>query len=329
VLTDYLALSVGGTLSVGGIGGTSYRHGLQTDHVLELEVVTCDGAVRTCTPDHEAELFNAVLAGLGQHGVITRATLGLVPAQTMVRRYLLSYPTATVLAADQRTLIHDGRFDYLEGQILPRDGQWQYLLEAATYYSPPDTPADDQLLTGLSDARRRAEVDDLSYLDFADRLAPGEAYLRTTGDWLGSHPWWNVLLPDSETDQFLKRLVTNLTVEELGINGLILVYPVHTAMLRTSLFRTPDEPVAFLVGMLRFTPPDPELVRKLVSANRTLYESARAVGGTAYQVGTIPFTEGDWAGHFGVAWPPFAAAKHRHDPQRILCPGQGIFQRDS
>jgi FAD/FMN-containing dehydrogenase len=46
VLTNYLDLSVGGTLSVGGIGGTSHRYGLQTDNVLELEVVT-PGTVRS------------------------------------------------------------------------------------------------------------------------------------------------------------------------------------------------------------------------------------------------------------------------------------------
>ena len=40
VLTNYLGLSVGGTVAVGGIGGSSSRHGFQTDQVLELEVET-------------------------------------------------------------------------------------------------------------------------------------------------------------------------------------------------------------------------------------------------------------------------------------------------
>ena len=43
VLTNYLGLSVGGTLAVGGIGGTSSRYGMQTDNVLALDVVTGDG----------------------------------------------------------------------------------------------------------------------------------------------------------------------------------------------------------------------------------------------------------------------------------------------
>lgn len=36
VLTGYLALSVGGTLVVGGIGDTTSRYGMQSDNVLEL-----------------------------------------------------------------------------------------------------------------------------------------------------------------------------------------------------------------------------------------------------------------------------------------------------
>ena len=39
-------LSVGGTISTGGFGGTTWREGFQVDHVLELQVVTGHGAAR-------------------------------------------------------------------------------------------------------------------------------------------------------------------------------------------------------------------------------------------------------------------------------------------
>src|SRR5262245_53852059 len=42
-------LSVGGTISTGGFGVTTYHLGLQVDHVQELEVVTGDGPVVTCS----------------------------------------------------------------------------------------------------------------------------------------------------------------------------------------------------------------------------------------------------------------------------------------
>lgn len=68
VLPDYLHLSIGGVLSVGGIGGTSYRYGAVVDHVLEMQVVTGAGKLETCSPTHQRELFENVLAGLGQCG---------------------------------------------------------------------------------------------------------------------------------------------------------------------------------------------------------------------------------------------------------------------
>jgi len=99
VLTDYLDLSVGGTLAVGGVGSATSRLGVMSDHVLELEVVTGQGEQVICSPDRHPSLFDAVRAGLGQVGVITRATLRLVPAPRLVRRFLLFYPDlATMLA---------------------------------------------------------------------------------------------------------------------------------------------------------------------------------------------------------------------------------------
>ncbi len=49
VLTDHLDVTVGGTISAGGVGGTSHLHGTQADNVLALDVVA-DGALVTCSP---------------------------------------------------------------------------------------------------------------------------------------------------------------------------------------------------------------------------------------------------------------------------------------
>jgi cytokinin dehydrogenase len=137
VLTDYLELSIGGTLSVGGIGGASHRYGVQIDNVFSLQVVTGEGKLETCSPYQNRELFQAVLAGLGQCGIIVRATIRLIPAATEARVFQLFYDKLTDFTADQTLLISDRRFQYVEGQIVPRDGGgWRYLLEAASFYTP-------------------------------------------------------------------------------------------------------------------------------------------------------------------------------------------------
>ena len=66
VFTDYLDLSVGGTLNAGGIGGTTQRVGMQVDNVLALEVVTGRGELVSCSPTRNRALFEAVLGSLGQ-----------------------------------------------------------------------------------------------------------------------------------------------------------------------------------------------------------------------------------------------------------------------
>ena len=47
VLTEYLELSVGGTLVVGGVGATTSTFGVQSDNVIDLEVVTGNGENRS------------------------------------------------------------------------------------------------------------------------------------------------------------------------------------------------------------------------------------------------------------------------------------------
>ncbi|MQM05946.1 hypothetical protein Taro_038763 [Colocasia esculenta] len=82
--TDYLYLSVGGTLSNAGISGQAFQHGPQISNVYEMDVVTGKGEVMTCSNERNPDLFHAVLGGLGQFGIITRARIALEPAPQRV-----------------------------------------------------------------------------------------------------------------------------------------------------------------------------------------------------------------------------------------------------
>jgi cytokinin dehydrogenase len=327
VLTDYLELSIGGTLSAGGISGTTFRHGIQADTVLELDVVTGDGVARTCSPRHDRELFHAVLAGLGQCAVITRATVRLVAAHPRVRRFQVYYPEIHSFTADQLWLVGQRRFDYVEGKT-ERDhaGRRWYVLEAAVFGWPADLPTDADLLDGLHHLRGSEEIEDLDYLRFLARIAPGEAAQRASGEWFQPHPWWNTFIPASRANEIIDSVANQLTTADLGESGLALVYPFPTGHLTAPLFRVPAEPVAFLFALLRTAAPDdPTTLAAMTAANRQLYEQVRAAGGTAYPVGTIPLTPQDWRRHFGERWPLLTEAKRRYDPRGILGVGHGIF----
>ncbi|RKS09141.1 FAD/FMN-containing dehydrogenase [Nocardiopsis sp. Huas11] len=330
VLTDYLELSVGGTLAVGGVGGTTQHHGLQVDTVVELDVVTGEGRRLRCSPGERPELFHAVLGGLGQCAVIVGATVRLAPAPETVRLYHLYYETVEALTADQRLVLADGRFDYLEGQAqsLPEGGAgWRFMLEAVAFHDGSAPPDDEVLLADLSDTRADAETEDLPYLDFADRLAPSVEFLKSIGAWYDPHPWWNVFVPSGAFDALAASALAEMTQEDVGPTGVVLLYPIRREPLGTTLPRVPDEPVVFLFALLKTATPAPGVPDNaaMVEANRALYERVRDAGGFQYPVGSIPMDRADWRAHFGPAWDDFAAAKAAHDPAGILAPGQGIF----
>jgi cytokinin dehydrogenase len=319
VLTNYLDLSVGGTLSVGGIGGTTHRAGAQTDHVLELEVVTGDGRVLQCSRDENPDLFHAVRAGLGQVGIITRAVLELVPAPDRVRFYTLRYPDLAALASDQRRLLSEGRADHLQGGILPDGaGGWTYQLEAAAFVAAGAQPDDSGMLAGLSDRREAADFQDQSYLEYATTFDGLENLLRSSGDWANPHPWLLTFLPGSAAERIADEVLEDLTPADLGPYGRLLFYPVDRGAFATRLLRLPDEPVVFPFNLIRLPSGDRDLARELVSQNRSIYERIRSLGGVLYPVSAFPLSAADWRDHFGGEWPLLRDAADRFDPRRVL-----------
>src|SRR5215468_8805312 len=109
-------LSVGGTISTGGFGVTTYNLGLQVDHVQELEVVTGEGQVVTCSDQSNSDLFNVMLAGLGQCGIITKVVMRLIEAPMNVLFIRMDYDDFQTASADLALLVKEGRFHHLDGR---------------------------------------------------------------------------------------------------------------------------------------------------------------------------------------------------------------------
>jgi cytokinin dehydrogenase len=324
VLTDYLDLSVGGTLAVGGIGGATQLHGLQVDTALELEVVTGRGDLVRCSPTRQRALFEAALGGLGQVAIVVRATVGLVPAPASARGYQLFYPDLDTYLADQRRALAERRFGSLEGQAAPlaSGSGWEFFVDAAVYHDGP-APDDAAVLRDLRFDPARTVVTDYAFADWIDRLRPTVEFLKSIGAWFLPHPWVNVFLPGSRTAEVVAATLAGLTVADTG-QGPVLLYPFRTGLLRRPLVAVPDEPTAFLFALLRTTVP-PVTADAQLAGNRALYERTRDAGGARYPVGSVPFTPDDWRDHFGTRYAGLRAAKARWDPQRVLAPGQGVF----
>jgi cytokinin dehydrogenase len=340
VLPDYLDLTIGGTLSVGGVGGTSFRHGAVVDNVTELEVVTGAGKVITCSPAGEhADLFDAVRAGFGRCGIITKATLPLVPAPVRVRKFTAGYDDVRPLTAALRRLVADGRSngtvetkaDHVSAQAYPAEsGGWRYEIEAVGYdYDDGDRPAGlaagptgpaGPEGPGVPAGLNPSAVEDIDYLDFADQMRLGVAELEALGEWDRPHPWLCLFLPDSRTDELVERTMAQLTHDAIGMSGVVLINPHRRDQMRAPLLRLPDEPVMFLFSLLRTASPGAQSAEKMVEGNRALYDRVDAAGGTRYPVDAVPFTAADWVSHYGTALDGLRAAKHRYDPAGRLAP---------
>jgi FAD/FMN-containing dehydrogenase len=291
VLTDYLELTVGGTLSAGGIGGASHQHGPQVDAVLELHILDPRTAeLLVCSPDRNAGQFFAALAGHGGGGIITQATIPLSRAPQRVRAY--SVPCADVrgLIANQLLVARDGRFDYLEGQIISSEGSgWNYLLEAGAFYSTAE-PDDAALLSGLACDPAAAEIKDTDYATFCHRMVPGVRALAATGDWYRPHPWVSVFLPIPSVERYVAATLASLTPEQVGPLPMLL-YPIRRGRVPAPALCTPqaaDDGLLYSFSILRTVPADSESISTALGHNRELARNALRCGGTVYAISAIP-----------------------------------------
>ncbi len=97
-----LTSSVGGTLGVGGIDVNSPRLGCSADQAIALQVVTPTGEITECSDSENAELFQRVILGYGQFGVITEATLAIRPYTPLKMRYYYYSSLRTAIEDLQR-----------------------------------------------------------------------------------------------------------------------------------------------------------------------------------------------------------------------------------
>ena len=328
VLTDYLELSVGGTLVVGGVGGTTSAFGVQSDNVTEIEVVTGNGQTVACSARDNAALFDAVRAGLGQVAVITKVTLELVAAPESVRRFLLFYPDLATMLNDERLLSSEKRFDAVQGAIaFAPGGGIAFRIDAAKNFDG-SAPDDDALLAGLSDDPALRQPTTIPYFEYLDRFAALEATLRENGQWRFPHPWLTTFIGDSQVESVVNAELDALNpAADLGPLGQIVLSPIRRSAISSPLLRLPADELCYAFNLIRIPATDDAgEASRLVDANRAVYERIKAAGGTLYPVSAFPLSQDEWRGHFGSAFGQLDAAKREFDPARILTPGYEIFQ---
>ena len=320
-------LTVGGTLNAGGIGNMTPRYGALVDNITELDVVTGDGHLVTCSPERESELFEMLLAGQGQCGVIVRAGLPLIPAPTQVVLHELTYTDLDAYLTDQSRLAKEGRFDGQRGQMArDKSGTWKFVMEIAKFFNPPDEP-DMQALEGdLHFTSAAVAPLRMSYHDYLFRFG------ERGGMAAGPMPVITMWIPASATRAYLDNILS-LTPEALALGNRLQgvegfgCYPLNTRRFTRPLFKVPNEEQVFAIWLFRSVKPDDETaLSALLASNRELLAKMTAVGGKRYAPYSMVISSEEWQAHYGPeVWRRFMAAKAKYDPNRVLSPNPAIF----
>lgn len=329
-LTNNLGVTIGGTLSVAGLGVASFLHGAQGDNAIELEVVTGAGEVVTCSREKNAELFNVVRSGLGQFGIITRAKIKLRRFKPKVRMVFMLYDDLGAFMKDSVTLMGEPRVDHLESWCVPAPmgfkslpsgdkqafAQWFYPLHA-TIEHDGQAPDEKALLAGLK-PYKVVHREDRTLLDFFNRLEPLFTIWRRAGYWANTHPWMECILPWETTEAYINTILSELPPQALG-GGHILLWPSSGKTSSIPLFMRPPGDWVMGFGILPGIPK--QFLDLALPRLDQASDLSMAMGAKRYLSGYINFDKERWRLHFGEEWDRVCKAKKQFDPDRLLNPG--------
>ncbi|KFK29530.1 hypothetical protein AALP_AA7G146300 [Arabis alpina] len=352
--TDYLYLSVGGTLSNAGIGGQTFRHGPQISNVHELDVITGKGEMMTCSPNLNPELFYGVLGGLGQFGIITRARIALDHAPTRVKWLRILYSDFSAFTRDQERLVsmaNDLGVDFLEGQLMMSNGfvdtsffplsdrtrvaslvndhRIIYVLEVAKYYDTTTLPIIDKVIDILTRTLGFVPgfmfMQDVPYFDFLNRVRIEEEKLSSLGLWEVPHPWLNMFVPRSRILDFHNGVIKGLLLNRTSTSGVTLFYPTNRHKWNNLMSAMiPEEDVFYVIGFLQ-SAGGSQNWQELENVNDKIIQFCDDSGIKIKEYLMHYTRKEDWIKHFGAKWDDFLRKKIMFDPKKLLSPGQDIF----
>ncbi len=330
VLTNNLGVTVGGTVAMAGIGVASFKYGSQGDNVVEMDVVTGEGKLVTCSPEREPDLFWGVVAGLGQLGIVTRLRLQLRRMKPMSRTYYLLYDDLRRFLADAKLAMDCGRWDHLESWgapcaqgTRPVEGRrqvfakWFYPFHLTVEYDPGAPPDDAKMLEGLR-PYDNLYTDDCPTIDFLERMVPVFELWRRAGTWEFMHPWIECILPWDTAADCMEQVLRD-TPPAIQVGGHVLIWPAKGTVSRSRNFMRPEGEDLVGFGLLPAIPQKMwgEASERLENVSRMML----MFGAKRYLSGWVNFTPDEWKAHFGPRWDELVALKRRHDPDGILNPG--------
>lgn len=339
VLPDWLHLTVGGTLSVGGLGNRSHSEGFQVEHILEIEVVDGHGNIRTCSSSTHPELFRSLLSGLGQFGCMTRVRTKLVRAPPSVTTFKFLYPnmesflqvlnkyaTGHTFDCFHGFLVHNspnavkkhlGTLDESLQEKLKSQDLFLYYLETTSYNW--DNKQIDMDSTGAIFEPIIVTKPFTSYVANVPPVMRDNPKLEETF----AHPEYCCFVPWKNIQTYLKHVQSNVSTE---FPFEALIEPVQTT--KENYFSIPsNEGQMVFVLLIRTVPYEKrEEIETLVGDFKRLQCFSESMKVHRYFVdANLPVSPQDWM-HWLPNWKEGSKLKHQYDPDHLFVPHLRLWQ---
>lgn len=305
-------LTLGGVLSVGGLGSTTFKHGVIAAHVDELLVLTADGSLIRCNKQTHSDLFLSCLSGAGLFGIILEAAIKVRPCKQNVRVFTLIYKNHQQWLDDQFTLKQYGH--YLEASIMDdpeNPGDKCCIINLGLEYN--DTPPELEMAL-LSDPMISC-VDDLPILNYTYRHDSRLQGLKDSGAWAQAHPWYECYV---DRNKLIIELDDIVSILDENIGGIYHIFPVAPNAPKFFMLPKTDQIVTFNV----LTPGiDKTHSAKAIDALLTVNDRLMKLGGKRYISGwfNYPVRENFWLSHYGDLYQERKQIKLKYDPKQIFC----------
>jgi FAD/FMN-containing dehydrogenase len=313
VLTDFLGLTIGGTLAVGGYGVRSVKTGAQVDHVQRMLLVLPDGSQRWAEPGDE--LFRFGLATLGAVGIIERVVLRTMPCLPVTRIVITTAPSWRALGGILPTLVDEPLDAFWAAEV--RVGSRQPIIVHRAV-DLPEHEARGPLPQWLAGGARSIDVVD----------HPGDSSRRRM-EMLASLAdrrklWADVLVDAAGLDAAMAELDT-IRAEGVLANADLIIYlvSVRAGVGSEELPFAPHSgglgPLRFGIGIYCF--PRADQVATIRPPLQQWAANALAAGARPYRYGCIEVSAERSACLYGAAWERLRELRGELDPQELFNPG--------
>lgn len=316
-------LSVGGVLSVGGLGASSFKYGSAIDHVEALEVLTADGISQQV--DKNAALYHAVLGGQGRFGIITKACISLRSCAQRVRTFFLVYLDSQQWLDDIAK--YQSCSDYMEcfcspaiqgAKLSPKGrtpfAQWLFALHVAFEYDE-----DPPVLTVLHPDSKHwniAHVQDESIESYLFRHDARFNAMKITGQWAMTHVWYECFVGLKVLMQDLDELLTSLPLYYATV---LQIVPIARSREAPGFLMLPEADAVAAVMILNPGLPE-SLVASCIETIQTLDHRFLNQGGKRYLSGFLgsDLRPEYWKKHFSNRYEDWMRLKARYDPDQLF-----------